>query len=305
MSISDDRDELYALAHRNQDMIDTAARVRAEEQAARPTAAESMRTSVSGSASVTYANGIATTTGSRQAEARINAPLPDGMVRIAGTNMTTPAEAAKAAGLTVETAETQASFNNGAADAPQQASQSQQQPQPSTGTLEGVSEMDAAEIDLANATVALGNTKIGAVAIQALHEDAIASGELPRDLPNGVTHEHVQRVLNGAVTQANFILKDTGASVPTLVAMLNENELREARLASWRNDDAKLRSLGAVAVNRLARVSNDPVHFAELTRDLPKDVKLERKGDDVWIKVPEWTAPMRWDVAVRRGIIKF
>lgn len=309
MSFSDDSDELRALSDRNADMIATAERVRAQEQAARPTPHESMRTSISGRASVTYTNGVATATAGRQAEAKINAPLPEGIVRIAGTNFTTTAEAAMAAGLAVEAAQgAPGSFNSGAVQAPQHAPQQAPEMAPESqaaAPLEGVSEMEAAEIELASATVALGNAKVGAVAIQALHEDAIASGELPRDLPNGVTQEHVQRVLNGAITQANFILKDTNASVATLVAMLNENELREARLAAYRNDDTKLRSLGAEAVDRLARVTNDPAHFAELTRDLPKDVKIERKGGDVWIKVPEWTAPMRWDVAVRRGIIKF
>lgn len=304
MSINEDRDELLALEHNRADLIATAENKRRQEKAAEATPIEMMRTTVSGSASVTIKNGsMSTASGGQSTKAQLQAPLPDGMVRLSNSMVTT-VEAAQAAGFNVATQSNAAStFNNGLPDA-HQAVPENTSGQNVDASLEEATPEEISKIKIAHAVLDQGNKTVGAIAVQSLQENTVVSGELPRHLPEGVTTEQVNSLVDGYTAQANAALRPTGASVHGLIALLTENELREARLATYRGDDGKLRELGGKAQDRLARLPNDPVHFTELTADLPKDVQLSRRGETVWVKAPEWPREMQWGAAVRAGKIR-
>jgi hypothetical protein len=139
-----------------------------------------------------------------------------------------------------------------------------------------------------------------------MQQDAVVSGRLPAsdELPAGVTDERVSAVAAGYEAQANSLLQETGASVDTLRAMLNESELREARLAVFQGDDAKLKRLGAEATLRLARLPDDPDMLKAIKETWPADHKVvHRKDGTVWLETPHYKMP--WSEAVHQGIIRY
>jgi hypothetical protein len=163
--------------------------------------------------------------------------------------------------------------------------------------------LETAKVELSQAVLAVGNETAGPIVVQALQEDTMVTGELPSELPEGVTREQVNTVVAGYVAQANAVLRPTGASVDLLTEFLNEGELREARIAAYRNDDEKLRTLGGSAMERLAQLPRDPAHLAALTADWPKDVQIIRRDNTVWVKTPDWPQEMKWGDAVRARLI--
>jgi hypothetical protein len=139
-----------------------------------------------------------------------------------------------------------------------------------------------------------------------MQQDAVASGNLPGadELPEGVTTDMVDAVVEGYEAQANVVLGDTGASVNALRAMLNENELREARRATFQGDDATLKRLGREAMRRLERLPNDPAMMQAIEETWPADHKVVHRDDGTaWLETPHYKMP--WAKAVKQGLIRY
>lgn len=306
MSISEDRDELlYAHQQANEAMINLAQKTREAQQAAEPTSAELMRTRVASNSSITIKNGIMETASGGTATAMARSPSNPNMVTLPN-GMTTTVEAAKAAGFDFpgdasDHADQPRSFDGGSADAHRQTPDNEGQ---EAAPLDGVSADETYKINIARAMVAHGERTIGAFAVQSMQEDVVASGELPRHLPEGVTTSQVNVIADGFVAQANAVLRPTGASVETLRTFLEDNELREARLATFRGDDTKLQELGGRAMERLLRLPNDPARFNELTSEWGPDVKITRRGNAVFVKAPAWSREMSWEDCVKSGKVR-
>src|SRR5690606_8554959 len=97
---------------------------------------------------------------------------------------------------------------------------------------------------------------LGAHVVDTALDEVIESGYLPEadELPEGADLGHVIKVMAGYVAQANSVLADAGASVPLLMETLDDDELRDARRATVKNDPDRMKELGRVAVDRLSRM---------------------------------------------------
>ena len=132
----------------------------------------------------------------------------------------------------------------------------------------------------------------------------IASGELPAELPTGVTQEMVQAVADGYVAQANTVLQETGVTVDALTSFLNENELRDARQAVFTSNDDRLKELAGRAKARLVTLPNDPALFQEWTSGADWDgVKITNENGKTFVQTTKWK--MEWAQAVNTGKIYF
>lgn len=150
---------------------------------------------------------------------------------------------------------------------------------------------------------------LGAHVVDAALDEVIESGYLPEadELPEGADLGHVIKVMAGYVAQANSVLADAGASVPLLMETLDDEELRDARRATVKNDPDRMRELGRVAVDRLARMPElDPEGFAEMLEGMSpaerKCLTQNARGD--WIvSIPDKPA-MGFGAAVRMGFVR-
>jgi hypothetical protein len=327
MSIAEDRSELQAstntfnslqgtpgsreaatkdaLAAHQQSLKDLAAATRAAEQASRPSSGSLMRTNAATNASIVMQGGRATiTAGATSHASAVSSPRP-GMVTVGG--ITTSIEAAKAGGVIPQ--DYQPGFKAGVAAAPQSNQQPQVQQQPQQpqsndeNTIKATAEQ-AKSINASTAAIEQANEAIGNFAVSSLLEDAVVSGDIPATPPKGISAEQVSAVIVGFEAQANAVLSETGASVSLLNDMLNESELRAARLATYRGNDRELRDLGNKAMDRLAKLPNDPATFKALTADWGNDVQITRgKDGDTLVKAPGWPKALAWSVAVKQRLI--
>jgi hypothetical protein len=300
---SRERATLDALEAHQQSLKDLAAAARASEQSARPSSGSLMRTNAATNASVVMQGGRATiTSGATSHGSAVSSPRP-GMVTVGG--MTTTIEAAKAGGLIPQ--DYDPSFKAGVAAAPtsnqQQQAPAQEQTDPSNEIT--VSSAEQAEaIKAATDAISHANSAIGQTAVNAMTEETVVSGELPQHLPAGIGNEQVSAVVAGYTAQANAVLADTGATVDLLTDMLSDNELRAARLAVYRGNDAELRDLGNRAMDRLVKLPNDPATFKALTAGWGNDVQITRsKGGDTLVCAPGWPKALPWSVAVKQRLI--
>lgn len=299
---SRERATLDALAVHQQSLKDLAAAQLASEQAARASSPSLVRTNTATNASVTMSQGKASiVSGSTHRATAVSSPRP-GMVTVNG--MTTTIEAAKAAGLI--SPDYQPSFNAGVAAAPQsnqQQAQVQQQPQSNDeNTIKATAEQ-AKAITASTAAIEQANEAIGNFAVSSLLEDAVVSGDIPSAPPKGISAEQMSAVIVGFEAQANAVLSESGATVSLLNDMLNENELRAARLATYRGNDRELRDLGNKAMDRLAKLPNDPALFKAMTADW-HDVQVTRgKDGDTLVRAPGWPKAMSWSAAVKQRLI--
>jgi hypothetical protein len=228
--------------------------------------------------------------------------LPEGHVRL-NNGMVTTREAAKAAGMLGEVKE---DADNGNVPFDPKASPSRNEASEdnsSRATLETSSAESKASIEGASKALSAAQESIGSVAVDALQQQAAISGELPTHLPEGISQAQVSAVVAGYTAQANEVLKGTGANVDAVTAMLNPSELKEARIAAYTGDDARLRDLGAKAMSRLYTVPNDPALLSQLTKGWPEEVKVVRVNNIPTVKTPGWT--LTWEEAVKQGRIGF
>lgn len=293
---SRERATLDALAAHQQSLKDLAVAKRASEEAARDSSSSLMRTNTASNASITMSQGKASiVSGSPHRATATSSPRP-GMVTVNG--MTTTIEAAKAAGLISQ--DYQPGFNAGVAAAPQS---NQQQPQSSDDNTIKATAEQAKAINASTAAIDQANEAIGNFAVSSLLEDAVVSGDIPTTPPWGVSAEQVSAVVAGFEAQANAVLSETGASVSLLNDMLNESELRAARLATYRGNDRELRDLGNKAMDRLTKLPNDPALFKAMTADW-HDIQITRgKDGDTLVRAPGWPKAMSWSAAVKQRLI--
>jgi hypothetical protein len=232
-----------------------------------------------------------------------------GQVRLSN-GMVTSIAAAEAAGLLDTVVESNhadreqfAAKGGQAAAAPDIRPDTRPDVQQEVVALPGATAEDKAEIDLAANVLSQASDAIGAFAVEAMQQAVVADGVLPTELPQGITPDMVNAAFAGYTRQANVVLRDTGANVETLNVMLNESELRDARVAVFKGNDAKLKDLGGRATRRLHALPDDPVLFKELTAGWPEEVKIVRQGRETFVHTPNWR--MSWVEAVRSGRIRF
>jgi hypothetical protein len=172
--------------------------------------------------------------------------------------------------------------------------------------LEGATPEEQQQIAKAHDALNQAKETIGAYAVDSLQEDVVASGELPSadDLPEGITPEMVQSVADAYTAQANTVLRTVpGASVTALQEMLNDSELKEARVAAFTGNDQQLKDLAYKAVSRLQKLPDDPTTLKQLTAHWPATHKVVRRGSEWWVTTP--TAEMPWSDLVASGEIRF
>lgn len=142
-------------------------------------------------------------------------------------------------------------------------------------------------------------------AVEAMQGAVVSGGELPSEaeLPEGVTTEQVQDVVAAYTAQADAVLRTAGANVALLEETLTDNELKQARVAVFKNDDAALQSLGHKAVARLQQMpEQDPGTFKRLTANWPGSIKVSKREGRHWVDTPEWSMP--WSDVVASGRVK-
>lgn len=136
----------------------------------------------------------------------------------------------------------------------------------------------------------------------------IANGD---DIPTegivpGVSQEHIDKVYQGYIAQAEQFMSGTGASVATLQETLTSDELRQARQAAVTGDRTALEHFGKVATQRLELLpSRDPEAFQELVDAMPENERRLLSFDE---NSQQWvisgTQPIPFATAVRNGWIK-
>jgi hypothetical protein len=147
----------------------------------------------------------------------------------------------------------------------------------------------------------------GSHVVDAGLDAVVDSGELPDELPEGVTPGHIERIVAGYVASANDALSGVGASVDMLMNTLSDDELREARQATVAGDSVKLQNLGARAVDALASMpTSDPEAFAEMIEGMKPQERqaLSRAANGDWLVTLPGRAPMNFGAAVRAGIVR-
>lgn len=301
-----------------QALMDHAKAAREAEHRAAPAPAPQINTG-STRAQAVYRDGEATFHASRGATKvqMHQQAVPQGFVRLA-CGAITSINGATAAGLIGTAVEwnsadidtrqdapkgAQANFKPGPSPAQAAAPSQAGQPNADSRPTIAVSEAERTQIVQAEEVISKATASIGATAVNSLQQDVVASGVLPSDLPQGVTQEMVDTLVGGYVTQANSVLRETGATVDALTDFLTENELRDARIAVFTSDDATLQQLGKKAVARLEKLPADPVLFKEMTAAWPKEVQVTQRDGVTWIKTPAWEMP--WGQAVKARKISF
>ncbi len=236
--------------------------------------------------------------------------LRPGHVMVNGVETTV--EAAIASGLmTRDEAERQSGFN--------QPSQQREDALSETGKgVEGETDSDGKEINAEEARAAQAaseaiqalDSTIGADAVDDHLNAAVESGEMPDldNLPEGVNADAVNSIVSGYTAQANNTLREVGASVDTLMSVLDDNELREARSATISGDKGRLQELGKEAVARLANLPRrNPAAFNALIETLSPEERnvLRQTPDGQWIVAVPGQPVMSFGTAVREGIVHF
>lgn len=273
------------------------------EREARQAAQMAPATRIATSTKVVLNGGQVQVAGEQVTRAQIEAqPLPTGMVRLAN-GMVTSLEVAEAAGMMAHVVEggEPRGFKQEAPNqiAPKAASGNESKGQDSGGEVGGGDPIAKATDALNKVTEALGTETV-----QSLQQDVVASGEMPSELPHGVTQDMADAVVAGYTAQADAVLKDTGANVETMLAMLSDNELADARVSVFTNNDVGLQALGREAAGRLQTLpEHNPALLKELTANWPAEAKIVQRGRDTWVETPGWKMP--WAAAVRAGKIKF
>jgi hypothetical protein len=147
----------------------------------------------------------------------------------------------------------------------------------------------------------------GSHVVDAGIEVAVNSGELPEELPSGVTSGHIEKIVAGYVASANETLSEVGATVNMLTETLTDDELREARRATVSGDAAKLQHFGTRAVEMLASLpTSDPESFAEMVAAMaPKErALLSQAANGDWLVTLPGKSPMGFGAAVRAGVVR-
>lgn len=259
------------------------------------------------------------------AEATLATPLRPGHVFIPGFGETT-IEAATNAGLIAPQGVPSSGFKspvaqrsnvaagtttNSIVEAPSDSEDREDgEARPEAGTAEAAL-LAAREgaVDDASKTIQAIEQFHGAHVVDQGLSDASDSGYLPDadQLPQGVTMDHVSKIVAGYTASANDTLSGVGASVNMLMETLTEDELREARRATIMSDNVKMQHLGRQAVDRLAKLPNvDPETFAGMLEDMrPQERKaLSQNSQGEWIVTVPGASAMSFGAAVRAGIVR-
>lgn len=166
-----------------------------------------------------------------------------------------------------------------------------------------------AAADAASQTLEGIAQRYGSHVVDAGLSEAVESGSLPgtEQLPEGVTQEHVERVVAGYVAVADDMLSEVGASVALLTETLSADELREARRATLAGDNLKLQHYGRQAVERLASLpTRDPAGFADMVQNMRPDERkaLRQTPNGDWkVSLPDGRE-MSFGTAVRQRVVR-
>ncbi|MCO8143662.1 hypothetical protein NHN26_00360 [Rhodovulum tesquicola] len=151
---------------------------------------------------------------------------------------------------------------------------------------------------------------LGSHAVDRALHDAADHGEIPtaEGMPEGVTEEMVAKVYAGYVAQSEATLSEVGASIATLSETLTDEELRQARHAAIQNDAERMKELGRVAVERLAKMpQTDPEGFLEMVEGMTpaerKMIRQDRLSKEWRITVPGHPE-VSFGAAVRMGLVR-
>lgn len=163
-----------------------------------------------------------------------------------------------------------------------------------------------AEIKAADEVLGRAAEAHGVDAVHAHVWNAAEAGEVPTVLPDGVSAADAQAVWDGYHATAEKALGEVGSSVAVLSEMLSEQDLKEARIATFTNDRGWLQDLGRKALSKLEVLpSRHPERFQELVAEMPLEQRnMIRERNGQWVLALP-SGEMSWGHAVRRGIIKF
>jgi len=257
-----------------------------------------------------YSDGTIEDNGFRSAS--ISAPPPPGHIRIGGT--ITSIEAALAAGL-IDAADIPSLGKNG--DVVEQrhaqalAQRSADRHIAATGNQDAddPNPLDAgttAAVDAATNILTGFAQMYGVDAVEGGLAASIISGEVPENLPEGMTAAQARTVHAGYVASANHTLREVGSSVGTLTEMLNDQELETVRRSVVYGDTAGVKHYGQLAQDRLARMpETNPEAFAELMAGLPREQRPVKSSiGGYYLRLDNGTE-IGWATAVRQGRVRF
>lgn len=152
---------------------------------------------------------------------------------------------------------------------------------------------------------------LGADAVEAGIWQAAESGDVEGSVPQGVTEDAVNAIVEGFMAQANSVLNALPAgvaSVDMLLETLTPSELREARMATIHNDRDKLAHFGQTALGRMETLPyENPEGFEALISDMPekerKALTFDANRGEWVVKIPG-RQPMSFGAAVRAGVVR-
>jgi len=163
--------------------------------------------------------------------------------------------------------------------------------------------------DINGATDALTRaaSRLGAETVEAHLMAAAEAGEIPQQLPDGVTPADAQAAMAGYTAQAERALQKVGATVAMVEWMLTPDEITEARRATVANNTGLLEDLGKKAQRRLEMLPvEDPEGFQRvLAKMSTADREMVRKRNDKWVVDTGYgETTMSWGLAVREGLVQ-
>ncbi|MBZ9851229.1 hypothetical protein LB565_24890 [Mesorhizobium sp. CA14] len=152
---------------------------------------------------------------------------------------------------------------------------------------------------------------LGAEAVETGIWQAAETGDVESSIPQGVTKDAVNAIVEGFMAQANSVLNALPAgvaSVDMLLETLSPAELREARMATIHNDREKLAHFGTTALGRMETLPyQDPGAFEALIADMPakerKALSFNENSGEWVVKVPGRQA-MSFGAALRAGTVR-
>lgn len=121
----------------------------------------------------------------------------------------------------------------------------------------------------------------------------------------GLDPSKVAVVVSGATARADRVISDMGVNSATLSAVLDVGELAEARRAVVQGDDARLRSVAELAVNKLSTMpTRDPAGFKAFFNRHFSDIESDIGPGGQFLVNVEGMGFVPWSTVVQLGGVK-